>query len=214
MANTLTKPEASPKPQFESTAPAQLTAMWAASMFIGQSFIQHLIFLSSGTINWVGLRAVLIGLHLCIWILGTTVAFLKHRDLRVTACLIGIAVVLPIVGPWLPRFILLAVSIGFLLFSIVRQVFVPSRAKSGKTPAERNVDGTEIGEGQLQKRKQVKEKKGLMLVQNDNHRPSSPSKSSLFAPCRVFARSASSVSRFVLAKRCMKASGDQHWGWP
>ena len=196
---TLAKFELSSKPQFQSASPAQLTAVWAASLFVGQSSIQYLIFLSSGAFSWGGLRAILIGLHLCIWILGTILAYLKHRDLRVAAYLIGIAVVLFIVRPWLPSFILLAVSIGFLLFCIVRKVFMPPGDNTSKTPADRNVNGVELSGSALFE---------LGDATNDNDRPSNPLE--IFIVCTMSCFCAVSFLCFPV---CLgKALHDGYWG--
>lgn len=124
---TSAKSEPSSTPQAGSTSPGQVTAMWASSLFIGQASVQYLIFLALDTPLPSNVGAILIGLHLCIWGLGAAVAFMTHHDLRVVAGLVGIAVLLPILGPFLPRFVLLSASIGVLLFCIGHRLYTPPR---------------------------------------------------------------------------------------
>ena len=65
------------------------------------------------------------GLHIGAWGVGIAIAFWVHRDLRVVAYLVGIAIALPIVfslvGPWLPPYSPLVLSIGVLLFCLFKQ---------------------------------------------------------------------------------------------
>ncbi len=131
---------ASTTQQAASSSPALLAAIWASSPVIGQTCIQYLVFLSLETFYWNDRRSVFFLLHLCIWTLGAAVAFGKHHDWRVAAGLIGFAVLLPALGWWLPRYVLLAVSIGVLLFCLSQRASRSSHQSAGGMPAALNTD--------------------------------------------------------------------------
>ena len=109
-----------PPQQFDASSPALLAAMWASSLTIVQAVVQKLIFGILAPETWQAFSMIVHGLHLGIWGVGIAVAFWVHRDLRVVASIVGIAIALPIVfslvGPWLPPYSLLVLSIGVLLF--------------------------------------------------------------------------------------------------
>ena len=117
----------SPSPGATSSSHWQLTAIWASSLLIGEACVGQLNFLFLDSFPSSVLVLLLYGLHFCIWILGAAVAFVKHHDLRVVAGLIGIAVLLPILGPFLPRFVLLLASTGILFFFICHRLYTQRR---------------------------------------------------------------------------------------
>ena len=111
--------------QPDASSPVWLTAMWASSLTIAQTLIQKLVLVLVGPGTWGVLSTIIYGLHLGIWGVGIAVAFWVHRDLRVVAYLVGFAITLPVVftfiGPWLPPFSLLALSIGVLFFCLYKR---------------------------------------------------------------------------------------------
>lgn len=110
--------------QSNASSPALLVAMWASSLTIVQTIVQKLIFGILGPRAWEAFSMIVDGLHIGIWGVGIAVAFWIHRDLRVVASLVGIAIALPIVslvGLWLPPYSLLVLSIGVLLFCLYKQ---------------------------------------------------------------------------------------------
>lgn len=113
--------------QHAFTSPALITAIWASSLYIGQFCIVSLIFMFFVGPVSTNVSAIFIGLHLCIWGLGAAIAFMKHGDLRVVAGMIGIAILLPILGPILPRFLVLTASIAILCLCVSKRVLVSSR---------------------------------------------------------------------------------------
>jgi len=112
-------------PQSDASSPALHAAWWASLLVIMQTLVQRLLFVILAPNTWNAISTITYGLHLGIWGVGIAVAFWLRRDLRVVAYLLGVAIALPIVipfvGPWLPPYSLLGLSVGVLLFCLYKQ---------------------------------------------------------------------------------------------